>query len=259
MTAEQASLVFFWVATAVLLDRGIALLLVRAQVQKAVSATIKRNKVYNVLVLFVEWFEIVCMGLLLGVLGVVLVTFSVRADASASGLAPAVIGVVGLALSILGSLLVTMAEGLDSAKGDSMAICGYNEVMGRGLREFFSGVTLALEEKAKREGMPLRAVFERELVEIPQINAGLTDSNHPSHGAFLGLNTMVLVLFKNVLGDAGDSTMLGERLRREVEAFVKVLEDTEEQADRLATQGIDDPVKRAAALGDWLKGQTLAE
>ena len=134
-----------------------------------------------------------------------------------------------------------------------MTICGYNPRMGRGLLELFEGMYDAISAKADLEGSSVIAILERELVEIPQVNAGLATGAGTSLRMFEGLNGMALPLFvelrRSPLFD-GSRTMFMEVAKE----FVYVLNTVEDYSASLP-QPEDGASKKVAArarrIGDW--------
>ncbi len=134
-----------------------------------------------------------------------------------------------------------------------MTICGYNARMGRGLLELFEGMYDAISDKAEQEGSSVMAILRRELVEIPQVNAGLASSAGTSLRMFEGLNGMALPLFAELLRKP---TFDGSRamFMDEANLFVGVLETVEDYSASLPQPADGDPERvaaRASRIGDW--------
>lgn len=134
-----------------------------------------------------------------------------------------------------------------------MTICGYNARMGRGLIELFEGMYDAISDKADLEGSSVIAILKRELIEIPQVNAGLATGAGTSLRMFQGLNGMALPLFTEVLRKPrfdGSRAMF----MAEAEAFVEVLETVEDYSVSLpqpADGSAERVAERASRIGNW--------
>jgi len=134
-----------------------------------------------------------------------------------------------------------------------MTICGYNARMGRGLLELFEGMYDAIADKAELEGSSVVAILKRELIEIPQVNAGLASGGGTALQMFQGLNGMALPLFIEVLRKPGFD---GSRamFMLEAEKFVGVLETVEDYSVSLPQPPDGSPdlvARRARTIGDW--------
>jgi hypothetical protein len=134
-----------------------------------------------------------------------------------------------------------------------MTICGYNTRMGRGLLELFEGMYDAISDKADLEGSDVLAILRRELVEIPQVNAGLSRGSGTSLRMFEGLNGMALPLFREL---AEDRTYDGSRaaFMRLAQRFIETLEAVEGYSENLpqpADGSRDAVAERASKIGKW--------
>jgi hypothetical protein len=134
-----------------------------------------------------------------------------------------------------------------------MTICGYNSRMGQGLLELFQGMYDAISEKADQESSTVIAILHRELVEIPQVNAGLACGAGTALRMFEGLNQMALPLFTEL---SRSTTFDGSRamFMDAANQFVSVLETVEDYSASLPQPTDGDPERvasRAKRIGDW--------
>jgi hypothetical protein len=95
--------------------------------------------------------------------------------------------------------------------------------------------------------------LERELIEIPRINAALQTGMGNPLRMFAGLNDMARSLFETMSRRPSSGGDL-DAFMSEVEAFVRVLREAEEHnlSVPLATEGDGAVARRAQELGRWI-------
>ena len=119
-----------------------------------------------------------------------------------------------------------------------MTICGYDERMGRGLREFAAGLSAAIRSKAATAGVEEREQLQREADQIFILSAylheqfsGTTDESlRQAISAFFGLVLMSRGLLGSGLSSTGTRN-LEETLRVNCEALIEILREFERQYD----------------------------
>ncbi len=109
-----------------------------------------------------------------------------------------------------------------------MAICGYNEKIGNGLKLLVEGMIDALEKKM--EGGSANAVLQRELIELDNIITVLrTAPGEVLPEMFIGLNLLSRAMFSEVQRElvvSGTNNLAGA-CRRVGENFIGLLAQTE--------------------------------
>jgi hypothetical protein len=134
-----------------------------------------------------------------------------------------------------------------------MAICGYNEKIGNGLKLLVEGMIDALEKKM--EDGSANVVLQRELVELDNIIAVLkTVPGKTLPEMFIGLNLLARAMFSDVQKEllvSGNNDLAGA-CRRVGDGFISLLAQTELKHQELRSH--DDGRTLAAA-----QARTLAQ
>jgi len=135
-----------------------------------------------------------------------------------------------------------------------MPICGYNEQMGDGLRELFTGIHKILRDKARKENIDFPFILYREVQEIPEINGHLEKAESVYLQMFLGLNYMVLPFFQHLRNLCKQGEVTEEIYFQEVENFLSDLRKAEQRNLALAYESSDQEYlkNRAGGLGAWI-------
>lgn len=143
-----------------------------------------------------------------------------------------------------------------------MAICGFNEKIGNGLRLLSEGMIDALETKAVRSTP--EKVLARELVELENIISVLrTSEGEVLPEMFIGLNLFAKALFVRAQQDL--TSLRGESLEtvcREIsENFIDLLSQTERRSEQmpLREDGSEAVAKRARELAQWALDQSRCD
>ena len=136
-----------------------------------------------------------------------------------------------------------------------MTICGYNDLMGKGIRILFEGMYEAVRAKSEAEGVPFSSVLERELVEIPQINCALASRRSNTLSMFLGLNQMALAHFVDLLSRDPAKSGAKEAFMFEVDNFIATLRRAEDHSMSVPlAHGASREIiaVRAQQIGEWI-------
>ena len=134
-----------------------------------------------------------------------------------------------------------------------MAVCGYNEEMGDGIRTLCRGMYNEIKKKSLMEGVSLSSILERELIEIPEINRCISKSSEANLSAFFGLNELALPLFSMALERCVDGDLPVEEFDKIVERFINCLRRVEEKNLMMPYSGKgEDLSERARRLGVWI-------
>ena len=140
-----------------------------------------------------------------------------------------------------------------------MAICDYNDNIGRGLEILVEGMIEALEVKAKHESVDV--VFSRELVELETM-IGVMEKAHGNTlpAMFVGLNLLARALFERVYRNLQTSRRedFAKECREVGKAFILLLAETERRhQDLRSTKGKEvAPYQLAKELAEWVVRQT---
>jgi hypothetical protein len=142
-----------------------------------------------------------------------------------------------------------------------MAICGYNEKIGNGLKLLVEGMIDALEKKM--EAGSASAVLQRELVELDTIIAILrTAPGEVLPEMFIGLNLLARALFSKVQQEllASDSNDLAGACQRVGDDFIGLLTQTELKHQELRSHddGRISIAAQARALAQWALERSLS-
>lgn len=135
-----------------------------------------------------------------------------------------------------------------------MAICGYNEKIGNGLRLLVEGMIDALEKKM--EAGSANAVLQHELLELDNIITVLkTAPGEVLPEMFIGLNLLARAMFSEVQRELtiSDSNDLAGACRRVGDHFIGLLAQTElkHQELRSHSNGRASIAAQARALAQW--------
>lgn len=141
-----------------------------------------------------------------------------------------------------------------------MAICGYNDKIGKGLTILVEGMIEALEKKA--EAASVSEVFVREMVELNTMIATMQKAQGSTlPEMFVGLNFLAKALFERVqrqLNDAKGGETIASECRAVGEEFIDLLSRTEKRHEVLrSTSGKDVPAEELAReLAEWVVMQS---
>ena len=138
-----------------------------------------------------------------------------------------------------------------------MAICGYNEKIGNGLKLLVEGMINSLEKKM--EAGSANAVLQRELVELDNIITTLrTAPGETLPEMFVGLNLLARAMFLEVQKEllASGNNDLAGACRRVGNNFVDLLAQTEAQHQELR-DGHGSVAEQARVLAQWFLERSL--
>jgi len=135
-----------------------------------------------------------------------------------------------------------------------MAICGYNEKIGNGLKLLVEGMIDALEKKM--EVGSANAVLQRELLELDNIITVLrTAPGETLPEMFIGLNLLARAMFSEVQKELliSDNNDLAGACRRVGDSFIGLLAQTElkHQELRSHSDGHTSIAAQARSLAQW--------
>lgn len=135
-----------------------------------------------------------------------------------------------------------------------MAICGYNEKIGNGLKLLVEGMIEALEKKM--EAGSANAVLQRELIELDNIITVLkTASGEVLPEMFIGLNLLARAMFSEVQRELAISGTndLADACRRIGDHFIGLLAQTELKHQELRSHSDRQAsvAAQARALAQW--------
>jgi hypothetical protein len=135
-----------------------------------------------------------------------------------------------------------------------MAICGYNEKIGNGLKLLVEGMIDALEKKM--EAGSANAVLQRELMELDNIITVLrTAPGEVLPEMFIGLNLLARAMFSEVQRELAisDTNDLAGACRRVGDSFIGLLAQTElkHQELRSHSDGRASIAAQARTLAQW--------
>lgn len=143
-----------------------------------------------------------------------------------------------------------------------MAICGYNDKIGDGLRILVEGMIEALEKKA--ESASANEVLDRELIELEAMISTMKRARGDTlPEMFVGLNMLAKALFERVQNNLRQTN--GEDIARECKsvgkAFIHLLSETEKRNEfqKLAMAKNMPVDKLATALAEWVLSQSASE
>lgn len=139
-----------------------------------------------------------------------------------------------------------------------MTVCGYNKLMGSGIRILFEGMYEAVAAKTREENLSFEAILRRETIEIPEINSALTKGTDVTMQMFYGLNVMALRLFRELLdihesqARPVDKAMFMEL----VDGFIATLENVEDYNISIPPalpQSERNIRERASTIAEWIE------
>jgi len=143
-----------------------------------------------------------------------------------------------------------------------MAICGYNEKIGEGLRILVDGMVEALENKVDHS--TVEEVLRREVIELETMIFTMKKAeNETLTEMFVGLDILAKALFERVRKNLKDlkSEALGAECRGVGESFIALLSEAEKRSEqRRIINGKEIPPEIfARELAEWVVRQGEAE
>jgi hypothetical protein len=141
-----------------------------------------------------------------------------------------------------------------------MAICGFNDKIGQGIRLLFEGMIDALEKKAAATSTD--EVLQRELVELDNIISVLrTAPGEVLPEMFIALNLLARSLFTNVQNElrSSKSNNLARACREVGDNFIDLLAHTELKSEELRSNqnGNESIAADARKLAQWALERSL--
>jgi hypothetical protein len=129
-----------------------------------------------------------------------------------------------------------------------MPLCGFNQKMLDGLRQFGEGLYDQAEKRAKEDDCTIRESFDNEIQEMDIFFSILSAKDQIKYQALLGVAHLAQALYRNAQGSEAPKEVFFSELEKAIDSFVRV----DEKYYGELRPG-NDPTHALKRLGEWME------